>query len=146
MPLEHPLNVPIADRLYRLVETYVYEWEKSVPGTELVHEYRITVPKGYVYDGASVPRIVWTVSGLTPDGLIRAAALVHDWIYDHKGHLPEGSQQYKDADGQWPTLHVTWNRKAADRIFGRIMREAEVSKLKRRAAYRAVRLFGWIGW
>ena len=35
---------------------------------------RILIPKGFVYDGASVPRLVWTLSGILPDGLIRAAA------------------------------------------------------------------------
>lgn len=69
MPLKQPNIIPIASRLYRLVEKYVYTWDKRAPGTEIVHEYRITVPKGFVYGGATVPRIVWTIAGITPDGL-----------------------------------------------------------------------------
>ena len=136
----HPINVPVADRLYRLEEDYIYCWK--IDSTK----YRITIPAGFTYDGASVPRPVWTISGLTPDGLIRAAALVHDWLYQFKGDLPKGSHQFFHKNSEWRNVIGKWNRKDADRLFSRIMREAGVARTKRRRAYRAVRLFGWIAW
>jgi hypothetical protein len=146
MSIEHQLIVPIAERLYRLVDDYIYTWEKKGKGGPSSFKYRITVPAGFIFDGASVPRIAWTISGILPDGLIRAAALVHDWLYRYKGNLPEGSYQYLAPDGNWSNLYAIWSRKNSDRLFGRIMREARVPKRKRRAAYRAVRLFGWLPW
>ena len=138
--LEHPLTIPVSDKYYRLVEDFTYTWEKNG------NSYKITVPAGFIFDGASVPRIAWTISGIRPDGLIRAAALIHDWIYHYDGLLPEGSHQYLDEDNIWKNIYGRWKRKDADRIFARIMREAGMSKFKRRAAYLAVRMFGGFRW
>jgi hypothetical protein len=138
--VKQPLIIPVSDKYYRLAEKYVYEWEINDC------KNRIIIPSGFTYDGASVPRIAWTVSGLRPDGLIRASALVHDWIYRHKGKLPNGSQQYLDDIGIWQDVYGFWTRKDADRLFARIMREAGVYKCKRRMAYRSACMFGRFAW
>lgn len=42
-----------------------------------------TIPAGYEFDGASVPRMFWGFPfGYTPDGVHRAAALEHDFLCD----------------------------------------------------------------
>ena len=140
LEFKQPLTVPIPDDKYELVYEWVYEWDiKGFP------TQRIIIPKGYINDGASVPRIAWSITGIRPDGLNRAAALVHDWIYDHRGRLPFGSHVYYE-NGHWiPSAHQ-WTRKEADKMFGRLMREAGVTPYRRKAAYWAVRLFGWSGW
>ncbi|MEE8251015.1 MAG: DUF1353 domain-containing protein [Gemmatimonadales bacterium] len=137
---KQPDSVPVTDKLYRLDEEYEYCWEL------LDTRYRIVIPAGFIYDGASIPRFVWTLTGLRPDGLHRAGALVHDWIYRHKGKLPASSHQYLDKNGQWRNVIGQWSRKDADRMFARLMREFGVSKFRRRMAYRGVRLFGWMSW
>ena len=86
----------------------------------------ITVPDGFISDGASVPRLTWTLSGLTPDGLIRGGALVHDLMYRRNGNIS------KD-------LHIS--RKDCDKIFYDLMRAAVLSRYRSYIAYRAVRLF-----
>lgn len=127
---------------YQLVENYRYAWTLASDG--ILRE--ITVPRSLVYDGASAPRIVWTLSGILPDGLIRAAALVHDFLYIHAGKLPRGCYGCL-KDGVWVDLYgAVWSRKDADRMFARLMREAGVSKTQRRLAYTAVRLFGGGAW
>lgn len=41
----------------------------------------LKVPKGYVGNGASVPRPLWTVLGYTPgDGKLERSAFLHDWM------------------------------------------------------------------
>jgi len=147
--LPQPMNMPIdgrefglsRSRTYVLVEDYSYEWEhKGLP-------YRIIVPGGFLYDGASVPRSTWTVSGLRPDGLLRAAATVHDFIYEYQGKMPPGSYQSWDSDlNGWVDVKQRWTRKSADKMFGRLMREAGMSRYRRRMAYRAVRLAGGVAW
>ncbi len=151
MPLTHPHVVPITEKLYRLQDDYIYEWEITrtdrKTGTKIETRQRIVVPEGFVYDGASVPRLLWTVTGMTPDGLIRAAALLHDFIYRHKGWLPNGSYQMFDVQTkQWKDLSAPWPRETADRLFARVMRESGVSSFKRKLAYRAARLLGWFCW
>ena len=134
---------PIKKGKYQLQEKWKYIWEKD--GITRC----IVIPKGFVSDGASAPRLLWTVTGITPDGLVRAGALVHDFLYKHGGDLPKGSYQELNpyiALDEWIPLNDIWTRKNADRIFCRIMKESGVGKIKRRIAYRGVRMFGWIFW
>ena len=142
--MEQPDIRPISDKLYILAQDYSYEY--MVNQTKL----RINAFKNYIYDGASVPRIVWTISGLTPDGLIRAAALIHDLLYDYKGILPKGQLQRFDKttveSDQWVDIQYKFSRKEADKMFARIMREAGIERKYRRRAYLAVRTFGKLYW
>ncbi len=135
-----PDTRPVAKDMYRLEQEYCYCWM-----VEQVQN-RIRIPAGYTYDGVSVPRIAWSLSGVTPDGLMRAAALVHDFIYAHEGRLPEGSHEFKRDDTTWTPVLGRWRRRDTDRLFARMMREAGVPRFRRRMAYRAVRLLGGFAW
>jgi len=84
----------------------------------------INVPKGFVTDGASIPRACWSIIGSPFTGKYKRAAMVHDWLYHE----------------------LTTTRIYADRIFLEIMQERKVSLWKRLSMYRAVRTFGWIPW
>jgi len=42
------------------------------------------VPKGVIVDGASIPRILWTVIGGPLDGKYRKASVIHDYYCDQK--------------------------------------------------------------
>lgn len=138
--LRQPAITPIPDNLYRLDDHYVYEW--TLAGIRR----RMIVKKGFIFDGASVPRLAWTISGIVPDGLHRAGVLLHDWIYRDKGHLPSDSYfHYVEPDG-WMPLLAQWSRKDADRMLGRLMKEAGVSRSRRFIIYWGARLFGWIYW
>jgi len=122
------------DRFYRLHRDYVYVWEKEG------RIFSISVREGFIYDGLSVPRIGWSVSGLRPDGLGRAGGLIHDEIYRKGG---KGCDlRLKDADNMWQENKEPIRRKDADRLFCRILRESGVEKGPRRTMYRMVRLFG----
>lgn len=101
----------------------------------------VIVPEGFVYDGASVPRILWSISGLTKDGLLRGAALVHDFVYHHKGKLPKGSL-FVDTEKGFVAIPTHISKKQADKTFKQMMRIAGVGKFKSHIAYLAVRLFG----
>ncbi|MCB1137248.1 MAG: DUF1353 domain-containing protein [Leptospiraceae bacterium] len=171
--LYQPANVPVDADLYRLIKEYRYEWGRTLDltGETDVGEFlakesaraaqkqgkaqnknsacllnRISVPSGFTYDGASVPRIAWSLTGIRPDGLLRAAAAVHDWIYRWAGDLPEGSHEFRIDASEWQVAIGRWKRKDADRLFGRMMREAGVGAIKRKMAYVAVRLMGRLGW
>ena len=139
--MKQPLTTPISNDLYRLEEDYFYSWEEEH------YKSGITVFGGFMHDGASVPRLTWSISGLRPDGLIRAAALVHDWIYRHKGELPADSQTYYDNNcNDWEPCFGKISRAKADHLFLKIMKESGMSSWKSKLAYRAVRLFGWYYW
>lgn len=122
---------PIARRQYILNKSYF---------VTLVDEernyYRLDIPKGFKHDGASVPRLAWTLSGLTPDGLLRAAALVHDYFYRKVGWMVLENVQTK----KMTVLKV--DRKSADDIFLKLMLAAGVSRYRANVAHRFVRMFG----
>lgn len=140
--MKQPLNLPVGERLYELAEGWCYQWFDE-GGREW---RRICIPAGYRYDGASVPRKAWTISGLTPDGLIRGAATIHDFIYDHRGNMPEGSC-HAVFDGGWrPAPDIVFTRKDADLLFLQIMRESGVASHRCWMAFMAVRLFGGTFW
>lgn len=122
VPFTQPSLFPV---LYQNVELYQNgeDWQAEYDG------HVITVPKGLVVDGASVPRWAWIF--MPRDGLHRAGALGHDWIYILRGHMPGG---------------YTLTRVQADWFFYNYMRKAGIGPLRAGIAYRAVRLGGWHAW
>lgn len=130
---------------YILLEEFWVWWQDAGK------TYRIRVPKGFITDIASIPRWVWSFSGLTPDGLYRNAALIHDWLYMWQGKLPGSSFQQQETDGTWLDVGLAlfhppdaeWSRDEIDRLFLRIMKACGVDKNTRTKIYWSVRLFGW---
>lgn len=47
--------------------------------------WRVTVPKGFVTDFASIPRALWAAVGGPSEGKYRKAAVIHDFLYRTKG-------------------------------------------------------------
>jgi len=121
VPFTQPSLFPV---LYQSLERYQNgeDWQCEAQGRV------ITVPKGLIVDGASVPRVVWIF--MPPDGLHRAAALGHDWIYILQGRMGD----------------YTLTRLQADHFFYDYMRKAGVGKWRAGIAYRAVRAGGWHAW
>lgn len=45
--------------------------------------YKHVVPKGFVYNGVSIPRALWTIGGYTPhSGKVEGPGVVHDFLCD----------------------------------------------------------------
>jgi len=100
-----PTKVP---RTWQLINSFTYG--------------EITVPRGFLFDGASVPvGLRW----IFPHGGAKmAAALVHDYCYR--------------------TACVS--RKEADKLFHDLMLENGVSKWRAKAMYAGVRSCGFVSW
>lgn len=86
--------------------------------------YKITVKKGFDFDGASIPQALWSVYGNPLSGKFRIAALVHDALY---------------ASEYFP-------RELADAIFLDLMKQHGVGYIKLQTMYYAVRSAGWYVW
>ena len=131
-----PDEQQLARRLWQLRRPYRVEYSLDD------ERYRLTVPAGYTYDGASVPRLAW--SFIAADKLHKGAC-VHDFTYEVGGAMPLGSWQVKDERGVWRRVSRTMSRKESDRIFLQLVREdpeGPRTTVGERAAYRAVRMFG----
>ena len=102
---------------------------------------RITIKAGYENDGASVPRCLWWF--LRPDGVHRAACLIHDYLYENRGYLKEGTfSRYSMEDHGWTDMDYSTSRREADRLFRDMLLSYDVSPLRANLAWLAVRVFG----
>jgi hypothetical protein len=86
----------------------------------------VRIPEGYVFDGASIPRIAWSIVGYPFEPDLIEAACVHDWYCEH-------AQRYSD-------------RTIGDTIFLKMLQEKGVSKTRRIAMYLAVRAYTLLFW
>jgi hypothetical protein len=121
--------------LYFLKRAYCYEWEPP-SGVRL----RLTVPRLFRHDGASIPSFAWFA--LAPDGLIRSAALIHDWIYKNNGVLPARSVEGSMDGVTWRSIRdFTLTRKQADQIFLDVMLASGMNRSLAKTAHRFVRMF-----
>ena len=103
---------------------------QPVPGTKkyrLMVEYRIIVlgqliiiPKGFMFDGASIPRYLWGLMYSPFHPYVVLAALVHDWLY----------------------FNHQCSQKWSDLIFKEILKDGPANRIKIRMMYRAVRMAG----
>jgi hypothetical protein len=153
LAVDHPNLEPVrfknGRRGYRLEEPFAYRWERVSGG--VLYERELRFPVGFLSDGASVPRVLWSCSGLTPDGLIRLPALVHDGLYLHRGRIPAGwlyERPKSEPTLGWaeaPESVRTYSRDSADRVFGILMLLCGMEWGEALLAYRAVRcnVFAW---
>ena len=86
--------------------------------------YRITINKGFDFDGASIPKPLWSIIGSPFTGNYVRAALFHDGLY--------ASQKV--------------SKSVSDKIFLDIMKQSNVGYIKRTSMYLAVTLFGGKDW
>ena len=80
------------------------------------------IPRGFVTDFASIPRLFWNI--ITPTELGDAGPVEHDWDYRNK----------------------IGPRKRADLRLMAHMKKQKIPWWKRQAAYQLVRLWGWNSW
>ncbi len=74
--------------------------------------YEFWIPKGYCYDGASIPKIFWRVIGSNTDNRFLIPALIHDVLCEN--------HQYIDCD-----------RKFSSEVFNALLEASKVNAFKR---------------
>lgn len=74
-------------------------WELTDAFHAMVDGVPITVPAGFVTDGASIPRILWRVCGHPMSTKRLPAAVLHDWLYYSITDFTraEADQAYRDG-------------------------------------------------
>jgi hypothetical protein len=109
---------------------YVVEGEYIYDRTD----HKLTVPKGLIFDRASIPRIFWLL--ISPDDLGNVAPLLHDYLYRNGGKLPKNHVN----------PYRTYSRRDTDDLFLEVMTKCGVEPWRRKAAYDAVRLASDFAW
>ena len=77
MTQDQPAFAPDGDR-YQCTRSTVVR-VSLIPN--VVH--RVVVPAGYRFDGASIPRCLWSLIGSPFEPSLMLAACVHDWYCEH---------------------------------------------------------------
>lgn len=132
--VKHQLS---GETLWQLHEGYSYSWEFD--GRLL----RVWIPKGFLFDGASIP---WFLRWIADRGRLGLKApLVHDYMHSRHGVVAvDHWETVGDQGGGYWTIHThqRWSRRDADRLFFRILREDGVEpRWLRRGAFKLVRLW-----
>ena len=111
------IAIPPDYELYEVPESFEYHigYEDS--------DEVVKVPKGFITDGASIPKFAWSIIG-SPMGKYSAAAVVHDFLYHTK----------------------KYTRRKSDAIFLEAMKVLGVPWWKRKVMWLSVRLVAWISW
>ena len=110
-----PVIMPHDKDEYQVKESFFYMDEN----------FEVWVPYGTIFDGASIPRILWTTTGSPFLPQFVGPALIHDYLY----------VKCKDQNKR-----VT--KKQADKLFHKLLRENGVGRYQAWKMHRAVRMFG----
>lgn len=114
-----PVIKPYSEGCMILCETYQLD----------TGDHFFNIPKGFIFDGASIPRVVKSSVSGSFDPQYVAPALIHDWCYIfHKC-------SNKDI-----------TRKQSDKLFKTLLKHNNVGWYTRGKMYNAVRMFGGFCW
>ena len=139
VPMETKSKGIVGGIILWLTKTRTWEitedWKFSLQmdGQKTVTSFMI--PKGFVFDGASVPKPLR--SWLSPMGVLLSGGLVHDYVYKFETLRlsTKKAQAITKKDQKW-----------ADMLFRDICIDVNGFKLINYLAYYALRLGGWLAW
>jgi len=127
---------------------FLFEWLPDGVNMRLINDLKyktpnvgyITVPKNFITDGSSIPRILWSVAKSPFVGKHKFAAVLHDYLY--KCGLSCKKLGINCLYCKRLSIKGLSSRKEADDLFYYFMRVAGVGRIEAKTKYWAVRLFG----
>lgn len=113
-------------RKFEIIEDYIF----YIPWFDI----RVKIPKGFIFDGASIPRIFWFL--LAPTGILFIPALFHDYGYKYNKWLDNNNND----------IFVNAGKKFFDEQFGKLAVWINDMTILDYTAFFALRGFGYISW
>jgi len=142
--IHYPILKPVR------IKTIGYSWYKqifvwliSTRKFEIVDDYylfipwlqeTVKIPKGFIFDGASIPRIFW--SFLAPTGILFIPAIFHDYGYKYNKWL--------DKDGN--DIHYHAGKDFFDKQFAKLAKWINDMPILDYIAYYALKYCGYFSW
>ena len=114
----------LSTRNWELIE----DWKYNIDGKEYI------IPKGFQFDGASIPKFLRTF--FSPVGVLLIGGLVHDYMYKYT--------HCKPVSAKGALLVV--DQKKADQIFRDINIEVNGFYTMNYLAYWSLRIGGFVAW
>lgn len=116
----------MSDQEIKSIKKYPFVNKKNlkVKITDKTHNYSYSfdIPKGYCFDGASVPWLFRRIIGAPTDNSFLIAALVHDVLCEHHDYIDN-------------------NRQLSSDVFNALLETSKVNKFKRYLMYHSVNTF-----
>jgi hypothetical protein len=139
---EFPLMRPIPIRtkgkgFFKMISMWLFgvrHWEIAKDFVYDLNGEKFVIPKGFKFDGASIPKFLHTF--FSPFGVLLIGGLVHDYAYKYQTLLKHGKKE---------TLGVI-SQKRADEIFRDINIDVNGFYLMNQLAYISLRLGGFLAW
>lgn len=121
-------------------EFILYRDFKVLFNWKLLNElFIVTVPRGFITDFASVPRLAQLLPGFNRTESSANAAVLHDWSYCCRGEMVVDT-----VSGNGMVLHLS--RKECDQLLYEGLIASGYSRVVAWLFYSAVRVGGWIYW
>ena len=137
MPVMRPIKIPTAGKgFWGAIWLWFMgsrHWEIAKDFHFKIDEVEYVIPKGFQFDGASIPKFLHT--WLSPVGVLLMGGLVHDYAYKYQTLKRKGKG----------TMGIL-TQKEADIIFRDINIEQNGFHLLNYLAYWALRLGGFVAW
>jgi len=138
MPTMEPLPIPTKDKgFWGAIWVWLMvtrTWKITKDFNYNINGIDYIIPKGFVFDGASVPKFFR--SWLSPMGVLLIGGLIHDFLYGYQVMLLKGKKQCSSVMTQ----------KESDKLFRDINIEVNGFRAINYLAYYALRLGGVIAW
>lgn len=138
MPNMEPIGIPTKGKgFWGAVYTWIMvtrTWRITKDFHFKIDGVNYVIPKGFEFDGASVPKFLR--SWLSPMGVLLIGGLVHDFMYKYEILLKKGKKSGERIDGQ----------NHADTIFRDINIEVNGFRFINYLAYYALKLGGFVAW
>jgi len=144
MPAVKPVLIPTKNQNTKLqkIVASIFEVRKWVLTENWYYELSdgsmILIPKGFEFDGASIPRPLWAL--LSPTGLLLIPGLVHDYAYMYAQLWQVTSNKVVEPYGQ------DKNRKDWDKLFRSMGQEINGFSFVNFISWFALWLGGWLVW
>ena len=137
MPHMKPIKIETADKGFWKA---IWMWLLGVRQWEICDDFyfsldgeRYVIPKGFQFDGASVPKFL--AMWLSPTGVLLMGGLVHDYGYKYGTLMRSDRTVIGPQTQQW-----------MDKLFRDICIEQNGFKLLNYLAYWALRMAGFVAW
>lgn len=117
--------------LYQLLETLTIQLSNGII---------IVIPKSFIWDLSSVPRVIWWI--FSPDGDFALAYLIHDYLWLNK----------KEMEALFWKHGLHFDQKTTDDemlLWAKVTNGTSKRSFRNfdnKARYYGVRLFGWLVW
>ena len=120
--------------------TEIRQWQVAENWAYKKGDKTLVIPKGFIFDGASIPRVLWGV--LSPTGLLLIPGLIHDfgYRYDYIWCVDANSKT------GFIKLHKCAGRKVWDKIFYEVGTKVDGIPLINALAWLALTTLGGIAW